>query len=451
MSLSPDQEACTTEFLRFLMKKDQHEMIITAPPGCGKTYLTKHLLQKTRDIGHMLTTIGFDKGQLALHVTATTNKAADVAQVMLQAPVQTIHSFIGVVPKMNFTTWKEDLSKAKRFKVLAPMLVIIDEAGSVNSALLGFIREACRHCKILYIGDDAQTAPVGEHFCPVFEQGIPTFTLYTNHRNPGAIGDLSNEMRKAVYTTAEVLRCDIAIKELVRDELPVPQDMRDALRIARSKVVFPEIVPNGYDVIKVDGDEFQAMVDYDYQLVGRHVDDNKILAWRNDVVTEYNDYIRSLYTDDPYIVAGEQVITNKAITIEGMMVASADSILYITKACQDSQQMGVDGNWLTINDNYDVFQPHDWKAVKALMKGYYKQRDYENYNIAKELFADLRPSHSCTVHKSQGSTYKKVCIDLSDIGSCFEANTVARMLNTAISRASEQLILFGELPLKYKS
>jgi ATP-dependent exoDNAse (exonuclease V) alpha subunit len=433
------------------MRKDQPELVITAPPGRGKTFITKHLMKKTRDIGHMLTTIGFDKGQLAIHVTATTNKAAEVACVMLDAPVQTIHSFLGLVPRLNYQTGKEDLTKSKRFKVLKPMLVVIDEAGTVSTELLGYIREACINCKICYVGDDAQTAPVGESFCPVFEQGIPTLTLTTNHRNAGAIGNLADEMRKAVYTTAEVMRCDLAIKELVLEGMVVPNDMRKALSAAQAQVVFPDIIDNGYDIIKVDGDQFQAMVDYDYQLAGRDVNDGKIVAWRNDVVNEFNEYVRSLYTDDPYLVAGEEVITNKAITIGGIMAASADSVLAITIARTDSQEMGIDGNWLEINGKFDVFQPHDWKEVKVLLKGYYKMRDFENYHIAKELFADLRPSHACTVHKSQGSTYKTVYIDLGDIGSCYEANAVARMLNTAISRASERLVLFGELPLKYRS
>jgi hypothetical protein len=256
-------------------------------------------------------------------------------------------------------------------------------------------------------------------------------------------------MRKAVYTTAEVIRCKEAIAYLVREELPVPQDMRTALTDAQKLVVFPKIVPDGYNIITVDGDEFQAMVTEDYQLCGRLVDDNKIIAWRNDLVNEYNQFIRSLYTDDPYIVSGEQVITNKAVTIKGAIVASADSLLDITDAEVDSVMMGIDGNWLEVNGSYHVFQAHDLKEVKVLMKGYYGQRDYENYHIAKELFVDLRPAHACTVHKSQGSTYKKVYIDLNDVGSCYEANAVARMLNTAISRASEQLVVFGELPYKY--
>ena len=111
----------------------------------------------------------------------------------------------------------------------------------------------------------------------------------------------------------------------------------------------------------------------------------------------------------------------------------------------------IDPQAIEIGGNFDVFQAHDLKQVKALLNGYYKVGDFENYHIAKELFADLRPSHACTVHKSQGSTYKTVYIDLGDIGSCYEANAVARMLNTAISRASERLVLFGELPLKYRS
>ena len=39
------------------------------------------------------------------------------------------------------------------------------------------------------------------------------------------------------------------------------------------------------------------------------------------------------------------------------------------------------------------------------------------YSVKQEL-ADLRPVHASTVHKSQGSTYRMVFIDLDDIGRC---------------------------------
>jgi exodeoxyribonuclease-5 len=67
----------------------------------------------------------------------------------------------------------------------------------------------------------------------------------------------------------------------------------------------------------------------------------------------------------------------------------------------------------------------------------------------QEAFADLRPTHAATAYKAQGSTYGTVFIDLHNIGKCNIPSTVARMLYVAITRASNQVVLFGELPAKY--
>ena len=448
MNLSHDQETATQKFLDFLMD-DTPELVLTAPPGRGKTYITKHLIQKARDIAHMLQSIGFTKGKPNIYVTATTNTAADVASTMLGERAQTIHSFLGLTPKLNNKTWKEDLTKTKRFKVLAPSIVVVDEAGSVNSELLAYIREACIHCKVLYVGDDAQTAPVGEVFCPVFEAGIPTIELTTNHRNMGAIGDLGDVMREAVHTTGNVVRIEQEIVQLVRSGNIVPAELRSDLKDAKEAVFFPPIVHNGVDIIKVTGAEFQAMVDHDYVIPDRKETDGKIVCWRNTCVGDYNNHIRGLFTDDERYMVGELVITNKPITVSGSMAASTDSIVMVTSIAEDSIEKGIAGNRIRLNDSFEVFQAHDMREVKAHMKQCYKTRQLDEYHIAKDLFCDLRPSHACTVHKSQGKTYQTVYLNLDDIGECHEANAVARMLNTGITRAAIRLVIYGDLPVRY--
>jgi len=92
----------------------------------------------------------------------------------------------------------------------------------------------------------------------------------------------------------------------------------------------------------------------------------------------------------------------------------------------------------------------DSAELKEKLKVLSKQKDWHNYYTVKEFFADLRPPHASTVHKSQGSTYKKVFIDLVDIGANHVSEEVARMLYVAITRASEEVILYGDLPYKYQ-
>lgn len=448
MKLSHDQEQGTADFLAFLLNPSQSEITLTAPPGRGKTFMTKYMLERAEAISDQLR--GYvRRGKLDINVTATTNPAAEVASKMLGRGVSTIHSFLGLTPKLNYKTGKEELKKTKRFKVLPPMIIVVDEAGSVSKELEAYIMEACVHCKVMYVGDDAQTAPVGEDFCPVFDRGLPNIGLTTNHRNKGAIGSLGDEMRLAVYSTGEVIKMEEEIVRLSRAKEVITREMRQDLQVLKDEVYFPPFIANGVDIIAVDGEEFQEMVEHDYQLPNHSESDGKIICWRNDTVGIYNDHIRGLFTDDDVLMVGETVLTNKPITNMGQIMASTDSLVMVTAVHPESMEQGIVGNWLQIDGDYEVFQARDMKAVKNLMQAYYKAREYSEYHIAKELFVDLRPTHSCTVHKSQGRTYKTAYLNLDDIGDCPSPNAVARMLNTGLTRAAERLVIYGILPKKY--
>ncbi len=54
-----------------------------------------------------------------------------------------------------------------------------------------------------------------------------------------------------------------------------------------------------------------------------------------------------------------------------------------------------------------------------------------------------------SIHKSQGSEYDTVFVDLTNIGKCRVPSDVARMCYVSITRASKQVILYGSLPPKY--
>ena len=81
-----------------------------------------------------------------------------------------------------------------------------------------------------------------------------------------------------------------------------------------------------------------------------------------------------------------------------------------------------------------------------LQKHYFKQKDWTKAYSIEENIADLRPSTSCTVHKSQGSTYDTVFIDLANIGTCTHNNELARMLYVAVTRARSRIVMHGGLP-----
>jgi ATP-dependent exoDNAse (exonuclease V) alpha subunit len=97
-----------------------------------------------------------------------------------------------------------------------------------------------------------------------------------------------------------------------------------------------------------------------------------------------------------------------------------------------------------------VFLPKRPHEASAILKQLAKEKNWKDFFDVKEKVADLRPTYACTVHKSQGSTYDNVFIDLYSIGKNNKPNEVARLLYVAVTRASNNVYLYGNLPDKYK-
>jgi superfamily I DNA/RNA helicase len=125
-----------------------------------------------------------------------------------------------------------------------------------------------------------------------------------------------------------------------------------------------------------------------------------------------------------------------------------DSICEIT-AIEEETFCGFEGFNVVLNDECRVFLPKKQYEVNIAMKRYAKEKNWHEYFELKNKVGDLRAIHACTVHKSQGSTYDNVFIDLDSIGRNNKANEVARLLYVAITRASNMVYLYGSLPSRY--
>jgi ATP-dependent exoDNAse (exonuclease V) alpha subunit len=86
----------------------------------------------------------------------------------------------------------------------------------------------------------------------------------------------------------------------------------------------------------------------------------------------------------------------------------------------------------------DAYSQLDDKRRKAAWREFFEFKD--------QSFADLRPIHGTTIHRSQGSTYEKVFVDLSDIGRNTRRDVLLRLLYVALTRSRGDVIVTGELP-----
>ena len=441
MPLTKDQDEAVNAFLSFLMDPNESEMVLEGYPGCGKSFVTKHMVDAMKRNNKMLTLLKGRGAEITCFFTATTNKAAGILKAFIREDTSTIHSLLGLKVENDHKTGevklrqynvKEKLEKCKN------ALIVIDEASYIDEQLLKIIRDKTDNCKILYIGDRYQLANIKSTRPPVFYS-------------------INN---KAVLTTSKRFKENGAIAKL-------GQQFRDTIDTG----VWKPIIPNGLDIINVSDQQYKQMIDSEFDALEHREAEAKILAWTNEKVTQYNNYIRSKFTSAKYFQRDEQIIlgnsfTYKTFTSRGKpeeVVMPSESPLVVQSRAVDTKARykdpstnldeSIDCYRVTLEKVGNVMAPYSFADKKELLKklaAHAKKTGYWGiYFKAKEELIDLRPTFACTVYKSQGSTYKKVFIDLEDIGKCHQPEQVARMLHVAVTRASEQVILRGKLPVKY--
>jgi len=162
---------------------------------------------------------------------------------------------------------------------------------------------------------------------------------------------------------------------------------------------------------------FQRMIDETFTDPEYHADKARVLAWTNTKVQQYNNHIRQIKGFSADLGINDVLITNRPISKKKKMYFNTDAQVDITEIGDSISLLGIPGRIVQLDHGEDFY---------------------------------LRPMFASTVHKSQGSTYDTVFINLSDIGRCNIASDVARMMYVAITRASKKVVLYGSLPNRYR-
>ncbi|WP_395143711.1 ATP-binding domain-containing protein [Moraxella atlantae] len=123
---------------------------------------------------------------------------------------------------------------------------------------------------------------------------------------------------------------------------------------------------------------------------------------------------------------------------------STDDIVRIEHVVPNVEELGVKGTTYTI-DGICYFMPNSISKIKSTIKKYRKERNYKILRYIENFWIDLRPEYTVTIHKSQGSTYDTVYLDLNDFKSIKDLKEVAKLLYVAISRAKYKVILTGDI------
>lgn len=412
MQLTDCQEKAAKTFLAFLVSPNKH-MCISGPPGVGKTYMLDHMIDMLPNTERICNIMGAESLK-DIAITATTNKAAEVLQERFpNRDVKTIHSTIGLTVRDDYRTGKTNTVKSKSFSYLQDTLLLMDEASMADTQLLKLIEEATnRNCKIVFIGDHCQLAPVSEKESPAFNSGFLTSYLTTQVRtsNSPALTALNAQLRETVETG-----------------------------------IFKPISPVPGIIDFVDDVEMRNLMDAHF--INQETPGHKILAYTNNRTQEFNTYIRQEKGLPIHLMVGDRVISNNSIEIGSSRTKIEKEYLVtsVSKEVYTDDKSGIQFRTVILNNNLHVWVAESYTQLAGSIRQAAHVKDWETYFYLKNNFADLRIAYAGTAHKSQGSTYHTVYVDLSDLRVCRDPQELARLLYVAVSRATTRVVFYGSL------
>lgn len=424
-NLNQGQKAAAEAFFEFLFNPNAKEFILSGPAGTGKTYWMGYIIDEIMPrYAEMCKLMALDPDYLSVVMTATTNKAAEVLEAATGRPTQTIHSYLNLTLYEDYSTGKTKLNKNLRtWQVYSQTILFVDECSMIDTPLYNIIHEGTHRCKIVYVGDRNQLAPVTEKLSPVYLQNSPFYELTEQMRthNPD-LQALNAQLRQTVITG-----------------------------------VFNPIneIPGVIDYL--DDAAMERMLDVVFK---NQTKESRVLAYTNRRVIQFNDHIRQYLRQLPdSFQPGEILVNNTAIKLGKGKSLSVESEIEI-RTNHGPSQIEIEKDVMLDVDHLDITShlgehfnhvpvPKDRGHFDALIKYYKRQKNWERYFYLKQNFPDLRPRDAATVHKSQGSTYDSVFVDLGNISTCHQADQAARMLYVAFSRARTKVYVYGNLAEKY--
>jgi len=400
ITLTNEQKAALDSCLSYLGKGQN--CLLKGSAGTGKTTLVKFIVDAFLEAGKMVA------------ISAPTHKAVSVLRSKVEDDPDyikfgTVHSVMRLKMERDLETGEQyfiqrnpDENPLKHFSLL-----IVDEASMLNSEVYTIL--ACNSTPILFVGDHKQLNPVNETHSVVFEKVNNIVSLETVMRQASG-----NAILDVAYDTSLL---DKRV-DLVTNDIGVYHTNSE-----------PEIVTT----------------------IAQNSNDYIYLAWTNKMVDRMNTAVRTYKYGENVLdyVPGETIMFTQRFmqysnlqryTIQRSVTPQARAIFLRGQRHEIPCYM--------IDDHILVPTKYGIKVldrVLAIAHQLCMQRKYswDDYDILQESYARLSYTYALTVHKSQGSEWPYVILNLANLERNTNKEECKRMVYTAITRARKRLIIYG--------
>ena len=399
MKLTPCQEKAKVEIEAWLLDSSRPEFILSGGAGVGKSTLLNLILKDMNQINKMCELLDVDQRLHDVVFTATTNKAASVING------ETIFSLLGIALYNNYKTGEVQYN-TRNAKHMWNSLIIVDESSMVSNAVLKLINKQCKNCKVLYVGDKNQLHPVGLDYSPVFDSGIESVHMTTQCRQ-----ESNTHLYKVICDVQRWVETGVQCKLEEGDGVTYVHD--------------------------------EGLVDF----INTSTDEDKIITYTNKGSIQLNEFVRfKRNLSSTFFEEGEPVLSCTTFPSKYKTRRIITDGQYTINDISSVKNFGGTLNYYEANLNgIPVEAVENPIQFANLLKKLKSEKNWQTYFTLKERFVDLRDAYAITTHKSQGSTYDRVLINLSNFKRCQDKSMLARLLYVALSRARSEVFLYGSL------
>ena len=420
-NLNQEQRQAFQDVLAFINDPTRKFHRISGGAGTGKSFF----ISKVAD--DVLRHKGANCNLLDVAITATTNKAAAVLKSTMQhrrGEIQTIYSYMNLRVQSDFSSGEQRIVPTAKWAVHDKTLIIVDESSMVNRNLYKFIdKGTTNQCKILFVGDKNQLAPVRENTSPVYTNTKSESLLLSpvRQQNQQALMDLAERAKDTVLT---------------------------------GKFHPIQEVPGVIDFIT--GNQMKGIMEREYNIENQN---KRILCYTNDRVRNYNLYVRGLRGYTRSYEIGEILTNNSSAELVDKTRLYTDQVVQVLERGEPYEVEIVPGNHcdminLVVQDPetsqiYNVTVTEDPNDREEVLKYWKSRKKWDRFFKFRDKHPDLRSVAASTTHKAQGSTFDEVIVDLTDIGRCTQTEMAARLQYVALTRPKNRLYIRGELPKRF--
>lgn len=433
--LNPDQQRALTDMCSAVAMRRQH--VLTGYAGTGKTTVVQEFARELKKWDFPRDGTGNERSddtipaQDAFVLTAPTHKACEVLQRKTNAPVRTIHSLLSLRPGKAQGD-RRPFVRGPNARPVTENVVVIDEASMLSSDLMDHIDCHLAGRAVILVGDPAQLPPVGEVRSRAFDVMPQT--------------NLRDIVRQAEGNP--ILRAS----QMLRDQQGnnrIDWTWAGPAREGNLGIFLPGDNLHGWMRKAFCSDEFAD-----------DPDTVRYLCWTNTRVAETNNRIRRwIYGDGvkPGWQPGERMLLRspwKNPKTDEIVLAINQEVGVLECVPGIDEKLGFDLYHCRVRDDggmvHEIFVPANGEQFQAACDRVKADAlafkiEWEDYHKFLEEYVRAQHIYAITVHNSQGSTFRRVFVDLPDIRRRARTNVLEclQLLYVACTRPSETLMLAG--------